>query len=213
MAIISDMGADLKLSAFLTRAWFGMLPTMSPQQKQLLPFPPPPSGTTRVNDRVLFRTEGTRRVISVHGVIFAHYDVRDRAAGAYAMAALYESGYADQNDLARSFGCSARSVRRYQQRLETGGLARPLLGGAQCRRQPTPNRGRWGDKARKRWHTSRIEKLVEGAAGVPLVLIICCRSSFSPGLHKSRRFPEPSFFANPPAETGTCRNVNYDRLG
>jgi hypothetical protein len=39
------------------------------------------------------------------------------------MAALFESGYADQNDLARSFGCSARSIRRYQQRLETRGLA------------------------------------------------------------------------------------------
>jgi transposase len=96
---------------------------MSPQQKQLLSFPPPPSGTTFVNDRVLFRTEGTRRVISVHGVVFAHYDVTDRAAEAYAMAALFESGYVDQNDLARSFGCSARSVRRYQQRLEIGGLA------------------------------------------------------------------------------------------
>lgn len=96
---------------------------MSPQQKQLLSFPPPPSGTTFVNDHVSFRTEGTRRVVSVHGVILAHYDVTDRAAEAYAMAALFESGYADQNDLARSFGCSARSIRRYQQRLETRGLA------------------------------------------------------------------------------------------
>ena len=62
-------------------------------------------------------------MISVHGVVFAHYDVTDRAAEAYAMTALFESGYADQNDLARAFGYSARSLRRYQQRLETGGLA------------------------------------------------------------------------------------------
>ena len=96
---------------------------MSPQQKQLLSFPPPTSGTTFVNDHVSFRTEGTRRVVSVHGVVFAHYDVTDRAAEAYSMAALFESGYADQNDLARSFGYSARSIRRYQKRLETGGLA------------------------------------------------------------------------------------------
>ena len=39
---------------------------MSPQQKQLLSFPPPPLGTTVVNNHVLFRTEGTRRVISVN---------------------------------------------------------------------------------------------------------------------------------------------------
>ena len=96
---------------------------MSAQQKHLLSFPPPPSGTAFVNDHVSFRTEGTRRVISVHGVVFAHYDVTDRAAEAYAMTALFESGYADQNDLARAFGYSARSLRRYQQRLETGGLA------------------------------------------------------------------------------------------
>lgn len=96
---------------------------MSAQQKHLLSFPPPPSGTAFVNDHVSLRTEGTRRVVSLHGVVFAHYDVTDRAAEAYAMTALFESGYADQNDLARAFGYSARSLRRYQQRLETGGLA------------------------------------------------------------------------------------------
>lgn len=100
-----------------------MLPTMSPEQKQLLPPPPPPHGITIVNDRVLFRTEGTIRVISVQGIIFAHYDVTDRAAEAYAMVTLFESGYADQNDIARAFGFSTRSLRRYQHRLEVGGLA------------------------------------------------------------------------------------------
>jgi hypothetical protein len=96
---------------------------MSPQQKHLLSFPPPPSGTTFVNDHVSFRTEETRRVVSVHGVVFAHYDVTDRAAEAYEIASLFGSGYADQNDLARSFVCSARSIRRYQHRLEADGLA------------------------------------------------------------------------------------------
>ena len=28
--------------------------------------------------RVSYRTEGTERVISVHGVVFAHYDTQDR---------------------------------------------------------------------------------------------------------------------------------------
>jgi hypothetical protein len=35
---------------------------------------------------------------------------------------LYESGYVDQNDLARSFGYSTRTLRRFQQRLHSGGL-------------------------------------------------------------------------------------------
>jgi hypothetical protein len=102
--------------------WFGILAAMSPEQKKLLPFSPPPSGTTIVNDHVLFRTEGTRRVISVHGVVFAHYDVTDHAAEAYAMISLFESGYADQNDIASCFGCSTRTLRRYQQRVEVDGL-------------------------------------------------------------------------------------------
>lgn len=100
-----------------------MLAAMSPEQKKLLPFAPAPAGTTIVNDRVLFRTEGTRRVISVHGIVFAHYDVTDRAAEAYAMISLFESGYADQNDIARSFGYSTRTLRRYQQRVDVNGLA------------------------------------------------------------------------------------------
>ena len=56
---------------------------MSAEQKKLLSFPSPPSGTVYVNDRVSFRTEGTERVISVHGVVFAHYDIGDRAAETY----------------------------------------------------------------------------------------------------------------------------------
>jgi hypothetical protein len=100
-----------------------MIAGMSPEQKKLLQFDPPPGGTTIVNDRVLFRTEGTRRVISVHGIVFAHYDVTDRAAEAYAMISLFESGYAHQNDIARCFGYSTRALRRYQKRVEVDGLA------------------------------------------------------------------------------------------
>src|SRR5216684_3479372 len=40
-----------------------------------------------------------------------------------AMVLLFESGYADQNDIARCFGYSARSLRRYQERLKVGGLS------------------------------------------------------------------------------------------
>ena len=75
-----------------------------------------------VNDQVSFRTEGTRRVISVHGVIFAHYSVADRAAEAYAMVTLWESEYATQTQIAQAFGYSVRSLRRYQERCETDGI-------------------------------------------------------------------------------------------
>jgi DNA-binding NarL/FixJ family response regulator len=97
-------------------------PIMAEHQKRLLSFPLPPPGTVFVNQHVLVRTEGTCRVISVHGVVFAHYDVDDHAAEAYAMVNPFESGYADQNDIAEAFGYSARSIRRYQERCEAGNL-------------------------------------------------------------------------------------------
>jgi transposase len=96
---------------------------MSPQQKELIQFAPPPQGFVFVNNHVYFSTEGTERVIFVHGVVFAHHDVADRAAEAYAMVSLFETGYANQNDIAQAFKVSTRSLRRYQERLEAGGLA------------------------------------------------------------------------------------------
>lgn len=95
---------------------------MRPQQKELLSLPSPPPHTVFVSDRVSFRTEGTQRVISVQGVVFAHYQVSDRVAEAYAMITLFESGYASQTEIARAFGYTTRSVRRYQERFEAGGV-------------------------------------------------------------------------------------------
>jgi transposase len=42
---------------------------------------------------------------------------------AHAMVSLVELGWADQNDAAKAFGYSARTLRRYQQRFAEGGLA------------------------------------------------------------------------------------------
>src|SRR5882762_5997433 len=98
------------------------------QQPELLPAPPVLSSSAMVNHHVCVQTEGNQRLILVHGIIFSHYSTQDRAAEAYAMITLFESGYADQNDIARSFGYSTRTLRRYQQRLQAGGLralARP----------------------------------------------------------------------------------------
>lgn len=61
-------------------------------------------------------------MISVHGVVFAHYSVEDRAAEAYAMVTLWESEYATQTQIALAFGYSARSLRRYQERFAVDGI-------------------------------------------------------------------------------------------
>src|SRR5713226_7357753 len=92
-------------------------------QKELFAHPVPIPGTIFVNDRVCAETEQSQRVLFVHGIVFSHYSIQDRSAEAYAMVQLFESGYADQNAIARCFGYSARTLRRYQERLKAGGLS------------------------------------------------------------------------------------------
>ena len=94
----------------------------APDPSDLFPSFSPVPQMLFVNDRVSFQTEGNQRVILVHGVVHSHYSREDRTAEAYALVSLYESGYVDQNDLARSFGYSTRTLRRFQQRLHSGGL-------------------------------------------------------------------------------------------
>jgi prepilin-type processing-associated H-X9-DG protein len=76
-----------------------------------------------INARSQFRTEDGYRVVNAAGVILAHYSVGDRMNEAYAMVCLVEQGFALQKEVATDFGCSARTVRRYQQRFEDGGMA------------------------------------------------------------------------------------------
>src|SRR2546429_7111067 len=95
----------------------------APPQKELFARPAAAPGTIFVNDRVCVETEQGQRVLFVHGIVFSHYSIKDRSAEAYAMVQLFESGYADQNDIARCFGYSARTLRRYQERFKAGGLS------------------------------------------------------------------------------------------
>ncbi|MCB1126473.1 MAG: helix-turn-helix domain-containing protein, partial [Verrucomicrobiae bacterium] len=81
-----------------------------------------PEGTCFINDRCLFRTREGLRVVIVSGIVLAQYTVADRMAEAYAMVSLVEQGWADQNEVARAFGCSTRTLRRHQRRFEAGGL-------------------------------------------------------------------------------------------
>ena len=88
---------------------------------------PKPSGAEHavvvVNDRCLIRTQHGHRLVIVSGIVLAQYAVDDRMAAAHAMVSVVEQGWANQNDVARAFARSPRTLRRYQRRVETGGLA------------------------------------------------------------------------------------------
>jgi len=76
-----------------------------------------------INERCLLRSQDGHRVAVVAGIITAQYALGDRMAEAHAMVSLIEQGWADQNDVARAFGCSTRTLRRHQRRFDVGGLA------------------------------------------------------------------------------------------
>lgn len=82
-----------------------------------------PKDTHVINDRCLIRTQDDYFVVIVAGIRFAQYASADHMAEAYAMVSLIEQGWADQNEVARAFCCSVRTVRRHQRRFENGGLA------------------------------------------------------------------------------------------
>ena len=95
---------------------------MSAQAALALPSPAP-SKTVIINARCSLRIEADERVIVVAGLPVHHYRGGDMVAEAYAMVFLVESGFAQQTDVARAFGRSERSVRRYQAHYAQGGMA------------------------------------------------------------------------------------------
>ncbi len=88
-------------------------------QRQLFPGARDESDAVVVNDHVMIRTSGELRVVVVDGCVFQSFAAVDFAAAAYAMVTLVECGYADQNDVARAFGRSARTLRRDQEHLRS----------------------------------------------------------------------------------------------
>ena len=139
---------------------------MSPEQKELIKFDQTP-GFVFVNDHVYISTEGTERVIFVHGVVFAHHDISDRAAEAYAMVSLFETGYANQNEIARAFKISTRSLRRYQERLEIGGLAAIVRPDGRPSGNSEPARKRRRDQTILRLKTKGLSnRAIAGKLGV-----------------------------------------------
>jgi len=78
--------------------------------------------TVTINDRCQICTQGEYRLVIVSGIVLAQYAIGDRMAEHHAMVSLVEQGWADQNDVARIFGYSARTLRRHQRRYAEGGL-------------------------------------------------------------------------------------------
>jgi transposase len=116
-----------------------------------------PEGTRIINERCLIRTQDEHRVVLVSGIVLAQYSLTDQMAEVYAMVNLVEQGWATQQDVARAFNCSARTVRRDQRRFEDGGLAAlGHLGGYPKGQQrlPAARRG-WIDRLKAQGHSNR----------------------------------------------------------
>jgi transposase len=79
-------------------------------------------GAVVINDRCVLRVEQERHVVVVAGIVVAHFAADDPMERAYAMVSLVERGWADQNDVARIFEVTARTLRRYQRRYENEGM-------------------------------------------------------------------------------------------
>jgi len=94
-----------------------------PPQRELFAVDLASADAVTINARCLVRTQDGHRVVLVAGIPITHYAIGDAMAEAHAMVSLIEQGWADQIEVARAFGRSDRSVRRYQRRFEDGGLA------------------------------------------------------------------------------------------
>ena len=116
-----------------------------------------PEGTYVLNNRCVVRTQDAHRVILVSGIVLAHYAVSDRMSEAHAMVSLVEQGWADQNDVARAFGCSVRTLGRHQRRFEDSGLA--ALGHGRGyprgRARLAASRRQWVKQLRSQGHSQR----------------------------------------------------------
>jgi transposase len=115
-----------------------------------------PENTRVLNERCLVRTQDGHCVVIVSGMVLAQYALNDRMAETYAMVSLVEQGWADQNDVARTFGCSVRTVRRHQRRFEDGGLASLGQGRGfpKGRRRLRAARTRWIERLKAAGHSN-----------------------------------------------------------
>jgi hypothetical protein len=180
-------------------------------QALLFAIPPPTRGHVVVNERVVIRTQHGIRVVAVDGLPFQHYAVSDSMAEAYAMVLLVDSGYANQNDIARGFGCSTRTLRRQQTRYETGGLE--SLG--QPRGRPVGNRpiGQIGSVRDRAILCMKAEELSNRAIGPRLGITEVAvrkrlrRLGYQPRSGQYLLFEEPATNTAAPSEASEDNSV------
>ncbi|MFH1415369.1 MAG: putative transposase [Elusimicrobiota bacterium] len=79
--------------------------------------------TVPINGRCTLKKENNLFVVYVAGLPMYHWTAGDSMAAAYAMVNLVQCGYADQNDVAKAFGYSERTLRRKQHKFESEGMA------------------------------------------------------------------------------------------
>ena len=79
-------------------------------------------GTIVVNARCVVRVQGEHRLVLVSGIPLLHYAESDGMGKAQAIVSLVEQGWATQVEVARALGCTTRTIRRFQQRFQEGGL-------------------------------------------------------------------------------------------
>jgi transposase len=120
------------------------------QQADLFPEPSrADDGAVFINEQCRLRRRDGFGVVTVSGVVLAHFAVGDRMAEAHAMVALVEQGHARQIQVAQAFGCDERTVRRHQHRLEQGGL--PALGRPRGYPRGQPRLAKERTKAVRSW--------------------------------------------------------------
>jgi DNA-binding CsgD family transcriptional regulator len=162
------------------------------QQSALFSRPKTSDAAIQINDRCVIRTQDGHRVVVVSAVALAQYTVGDRMAEAHAMVSLVEQGWADQNDVARAFGCSARTVRRHQRRFEAGGL--PALGRPSGYPKGRGRRERSRLKAVLRWKSEGLSnREVAHRLGVSekTVRKLLRQSGWVPAEPEQTRLPSP----------------------
>lgn len=163
------------------------------------------SNLTSINSRCRVQDLDGYRVVSVSGIVIAHYSIGDSMNEAYAMVTLVEQGHALQKEVARFFGCSERTVRRYQQRYEAEGMAALGRTAGYPRGRPRLASSR---KAKiERWMTDGIsQREIARRLGVTDKAIrkTLQRMGWKPVKNEQLEFPlvgaDPKLSAPPPAE-------------
>ena len=127
------------------------------RSEDLFPDSRNPEGTRVINEPCLLRTQDDHCVVIVSGMVLANYRLGDAMAEAHAIVSLVDQGWADQNDVAQAFDCSARTVRRHQRRYEEGGLAAlgQSSGYPEGRQRLQPGRQRLVQRLKSEGHSNR----------------------------------------------------------